>query len=66
MVQEHYDATLDFYGEVLGARVIRKHLGWYMDRAGTPGDLRRCVLTGTPATVRSALPDALLPEQVAA
>ncbi|MEO0866710.1 MAG: tRNA dihydrouridine synthase DusB, partial [Pseudomonadota bacterium] len=33
MVLGHYDAALEFYGEVLGARVIRKHLGWYMDRA---------------------------------
>lgn len=66
MVRDHYDATLDFYGDFLGARVIRKHLGWYMDRSGTPGDLRRCVLTGAPDAVRSALPDALMPEMAAA
>ncbi len=66
MVRGHYDATLEFYGEFLGQRVIRKHLGWYMDRCETPGDLRRCVLTGTPEVVRNTLPDALMPELEAA
>ena len=59
MVARHFEASLDFYGADLGARVIRKHLGWYMDRAGTPPGLRRRVLTGTPDDVRAALPDAL-------
>lgn len=66
MVRDHYDETLEFYGDFLGARVIRKHLGWYMDRCDTPGDLRRCVLTGAPDVVRSVLPDALLASKVAA
>ncbi|MEO9824457.1 MAG: tRNA dihydrouridine synthase DusB [Paracoccaceae bacterium] len=66
MVRGHYEDTLAFYGDVLGARVIRKHLGWYMERVGTPGDLRRCILTGAPDEVRSALPDALLFEKAAA
>jgi tRNA-dihydrouridine synthase B len=31
---EHLDALYDFYGEALGVRVARKHLGWYAgDRA---------------------------------
>ncbi|MCV6593092.1 MAG: tRNA dihydrouridine synthase DusB [Silicimonas sp.] len=59
MVRAHYDASLDFYGEALGRRVIRKHLGWYMDRAGTPAALRKRVLTGAPAEVRAMLPEAL-------
>ncbi len=45
MVQEHYQAMLDFYGPDLGLRVARKHLGWYMDEAGTPAALRRAILT---------------------
>lgn len=45
MVLSHYDAMLSFYCADLGARVARKHLGWYMDTAGTPADLRRAVLT---------------------
>ena len=66
MVRGHYDACLAFYGDVLGARVIRKHLGWYMDYVGTPGDLRKLVLTGAPEAVRNVLPDALLGEALAA
>jgi tRNA-dihydrouridine synthase B len=49
MVEEHYEAMLGFYGVELGARVARKHLGWYMDTAGTPAELRRAVLTGATA-----------------
>ena len=62
----HYEATLAFYGEVLGGRVARKHLGWYMDRAGTPAPCRREMLTGTPADVRRGLPGALAYECKAA
>jgi tRNA-dihydrouridine synthase B len=59
LAAEHYDAALAFYGADLGARVVRKHLGWYMDRAGTPPDLRREVLTAAPGAVRRMLPRAL-------
>ncbi|WP_272871003.1 tRNA dihydrouridine synthase DusB [Ruegeria lacuscaerulensis] len=45
MVRTHYQAMLGFYGTDLGLRVARKHLGWYMDQAGTPAALRRAVLT---------------------
>ena len=61
LVCEHYDAMLAFYGRDLGGRVARKHLGWYMDRVATPGDLRRRVLTERdPAEVQRLLSDALL------
>jgi nifR3 family TIM-barrel protein len=59
LVAEHYEDTLAFYGAGLGARVARKHLGWYMDEAATPPDLRRQVLTAAPPEVRSLLPAAL-------
>ncbi len=60
MVQGHYEASLKFYGDALGKRVIRKHLGWYMDEAGTPPDLRRAVLSEPePARVLALLPEAL-------
>ncbi|KPN62508.1 tRNA-U20-dihydrouridine synthase [Aliiroseovarius crassostreae] len=63
MVQDHHRASLDFYGEELGARVIRKHLGWYMDVARTPADLRRRILSSRdPAEVTGLLSDALLQE----
>ncbi|MEO0486644.1 MAG: tRNA dihydrouridine synthase DusB [Pseudomonadota bacterium] len=56
----HYEATVAFYGAPLGVRVARKHLGWYMDRAGTPPALRRDILTAPdPAQVLRALPAAL-------
>lgn len=61
MVSGHYDAMLSFYGADLGARVARKHLGWYMDDAGTDAALRKSVLTTRdPQAVFAALPDALL------
>ncbi len=59
MVSGHYEAALTFHGKEIGARVVRKHLGWYMDRAGTPADLRRRVLTAAPAEVLRLLPEAL-------
>lgn len=64
MVADHYDAMLSFYGEALGGKVARKHLGWYMDDAGTGRDVRRAVLTSnSPETVLSLLPEALDPTQ---
>lgn len=59
MVATHYEAMLGFYGEALGNRVARKHLGWYMDTAGTPSGLRKTILTcRDPKQVLSLLPDA--------
>ncbi|MFM2365971.1 MAG: hypothetical protein RIR95_579 [Pseudomonadota bacterium] len=34
MIAEHYEEMLAFYGQELGLRVARKHLGWYLDEAG--------------------------------
>jgi len=60
MVASHYEAMLSFYGEELGNRTARKHLGWYMDRAGTGPVLRRLVLTEKrPKEVLRLLPDAI-------
>ncbi|SFS09993.1 tRNA dihydrouridine synthase DusB [Yoonia litorea] len=60
MVSAHYQAMLSFYGKALGSKVARKHLGWYMDEAGTPSDLRKSILTeANPDAVLKALPDAL-------
>ena len=43
--------------ESKNASVVRKHLGWYMDRAGTSAPLRREILTApTPAGVLRRLP----------
>ena len=60
MVSGHYEAMLAFYGNALGARVARKHLGWYMDETDTPAGLRRAVLTEpSPRRVLTLLKDAL-------
>ncbi|MGB0900590.1 tRNA dihydrouridine synthase DusB [Halocynthiibacter sp.] len=64
MVAGHYEAMLSFYGADLGNRTARKHLGWYMDEAGTGAQLRRAVLTErSPATVLSLLSDALTEQE---
>jgi nifR3 family TIM-barrel protein len=60
MICGHYEAMLGFYGSELGNRVARKHLGWYMDEANTPANLRRAILTARDTNwVLSALPDAI-------
>ena len=60
LVSGHYAEVLTFYGRALGLRMGRKHLGWFMDTAATPPDLRRRVLTAEdPALVQRLLPDAL-------
>jgi nifR3 family TIM-barrel protein len=61
IVLQHYEEALSFYGNELGTKVTRKHLGWYMDQAKTPSDLRRAVLTATPGDVRRHLRAALDP-----
>lgn len=67
MVARHYEAGLTFYGEALGGRVMRKHLGWYMDTAGTSEALRKRVLTQkSPRAVFELLPEALSGEVCAA
>ena len=66
LVSDHYDAMLRFYGTDLGGRVARKHLGWYMDHAGTDPALRRAVLTErTPDAVFKLIPDAMTQRAVA-
>lgn len=69
LVATHYTAMLGFYGRDLGLRVARKHLGWYMDRAGTPAAPRRRILTAqNDQDVLAQLPDIFAhpPERVAA
>ncbi|MEP6020358.1 MAG: tRNA dihydrouridine synthase DusB [Paracoccaceae bacterium] len=67
MVLTHYQDMLSFYGLTLGARVARKHLGWYMDVAMTPKDQRKRILTTLdPEDVVRQLPHALMPRAGAA
>jgi nifR3 family TIM-barrel protein len=36
IVREHLRDSLNFYGDALGLKVFRKHLGWYVERAPAP------------------------------
>lgn len=61
IAQRHYVAMLEFYGIDLGLRVARKQLGWYMDQANTPADLRGRILRSRDvAEVQRLLPEALV------
>lgn len=58
LILEHYDAMLAHYGQAVGVRMARKHLGWYVK--GLPGSARiRNVLNGLeePKQVRQTLTD---------
>lgn len=67
LVAAHYEDMLSFYGVTLGNRVARKHLGWYMDGAGCPPEMRKTLLTERdPAVVLRLLPQALTGFEVAA
>lgn len=60
LVSGHYEAMLMFYGNDLGLRVARKHLGWYMDHAATDPALRQRIFTArTAQEVLTLLPEAL-------
>lgn len=63
LVARHYEALLSFYGLPLGARVARKHLGWYMDHCATPAPLRNQVLTAaSPSTALTLIRSAMIPQ----
>jgi tRNA-dihydrouridine synthase B len=52
---DHFHDTLSFYGDALGLRVFRKHLGWYVERvAGRELKSQLCRLA-TPRAVEEAL-----------
>jgi tRNA-dihydrouridine synthase B len=58
MIINHYEEMLEFYGQVLGLRVARKHLGWYIESAAP--DLRRAILTAkSPTEVIALIPEAV-------
>jgi nifR3 family TIM-barrel protein len=38
IVLEHLSDTIAFYGERLGLKIFRKHLGWYVEAAPWPAD----------------------------
>ena len=59
LVLEHYRAMLEHYGRERGLRVARKHLGWYLERAGIDRERRQAVQREeTPAEVERMLDEA--------
>ena len=62
IVIDHVRQSLTFYGDRLGLKMFRKHLGWYIEQAPWPGDAtvrraekaRLCRLEG-PAEVEREL-----------
>lgn len=44
MILDHYEDMLTFYGRDLGLRMARKHLGWYLEKAGLD-HAREAILT---------------------
>jgi nifR3 family TIM-barrel protein len=58
LVLNHYEDMLIFYGQDLGLRVARKHLGWYID--GADAALRKTILTAKhPSDVITLIPEAI-------
>ena len=69
IVLDHFRQTLAFYGEGLGLKMFRKHLGWYVEQAPWPecplerrqAKARLCRLE-SPEAVETALSDLWTPE----
>lgn len=69
MLLEHYDLMLAHYGQDVGVRMARKHLGWYSKGFAGASDFRaRANRMSDPAEVRAAIRDLYGPaeERVAA
>ncbi|WP_261617747.1 tRNA dihydrouridine synthase DusB [Microbaculum marinisediminis] len=68
IVLEHYEAMLGHYGDTLGMRIARKHLGWYLEAvkpADEIGAWRAALLTeDDPRAVAAAIPDAFAAGQL--
>jgi tRNA-dihydrouridine synthase B len=60
IVLEHYRGLLSAYGREHGVRVARKHLGWYLERAGAGAARGAVMAADDPAAVERLLCDAFL------
>ncbi|HEY5346687.1 MAG TPA: tRNA dihydrouridine synthase DusB [Rhizomicrobium sp.] len=54
IVVEHLRDSLNFYGDALGLRIFRKHLGWYVENAPTPCAIARRAAKSRLCQMRSA------------
>ncbi len=67
LVIAHYEDMLSFYGADLGAKVARKHLGWYLETACCLSHRAAVLTADSPAATIAALLDAFAePDRVAA
>lgn len=60
LIAEHYRDILEHYGEALGVRVARKHLGWYIDAnlgAFDPSFRKKLMTENDPQTVLGWIDD---------
>jgi nifR3 family TIM-barrel protein len=64
IVLEHFRDSLRFYGDALGLRIFRKHLGWYVEAAPWPAspEARRAAKAGLCRLERPAEVEARLAE----
>jgi tRNA-dihydrouridine synthase B len=66
LVIGHYQDMLAFYGEELGIKVARKHLGWYLQEAGLTAFRGPILTADSPAQVIGALRAAFAEQELAA
>ena len=53
VIHRHLGELHDFYGDFMGVRIARKHMGWYLQHLPVSGDWRRAFnALGTPAEQR--------------
>ena len=45
LIIRHYEDILSFYGNELGVKIAKKHLGWYMDYGEVRSEVRQSILT---------------------
>jgi tRNA-dihydrouridine synthase B len=43
VVLEHYDAMIEHYGDDIGIKMARKHLGWYSSGMPNSGEFRASI-----------------------
>ncbi len=65
IISAHLAALYSFYGDTIGVRVARKHLGWYWRQFPAAGPLPAELLTTGSADGQLALVAALLPDRIA-
>jgi len=56
IVNEHYNAIIDYYGESVGVPIARKHIGWYSSGLPNSAEFRGAVnLMNDPAAVKEKI-----------